>query len=151
MADDEALYRELRPDLERVSSPLFELAQQHVRKRGAFLPFGATLNRSGEFALHDATTGEDFVSGVEVLPLLHAGLRRAGAEADVLAVAVCEWVKITPSGSSQTDAIKVLVEHVRGLTIAFYVPCGRRLLGGWQFREAVARSAAPEVQPWLRM
>jgi hypothetical protein len=149
MTDVASLYRELKVDLERVSSPLFDCAQQQVRKRGAFLPFGASLSNKGELALHAGSTGEELVSSTEVLPLLHAGLRTAAAQGGLSAVAVCEWVKITPDGGEQTDAIKVLVEHERGLTVAFYVPCRRRrLLGSWRFAATLAKSAEPEVQPW---
>ena len=150
MSDISALYRDLKPDLEQVSGPLLEFAQQQVRKRGAFLPFGATLNRSGEVALQAGSSGEEVESAGDVLPILHAGLRATAARGDVAAVAVCEWVKITPEGSGQTDAVKVLVEHERGLTIAFHVPCRRRMLGGWQFGDVLAKAVEPEVRPWHR-
>ena len=148
MMDADALYAEIKPDLERISSPLFEFGEQQVRKRGAFLPFGASLTRSGEIGLKAASTGEEVESGVEVLPILHEGLRASVAQGGVSAVAVCEWVKITPEGGKQTDAMKVLVEHERGLTIAFYVPCHKRMFGGWVFEGMFALPAEPEVRPW---
>jgi hypothetical protein len=146
--DLDALYQELQPDLDRISSPLFEFAEQQVRKRGAFLPFGASLNRSGEITFEAATGGEDMESAIELLPILHEGIRATVAQGEVSAVAVCEWVKITPEGGKQTDAMKVLVEHERGLTVAFYVPCHKRLLGNWNFEVMFAQSAEPEVRPW---
>jgi hypothetical protein len=148
MIDADALYAEIKPDLQRISGPLFEFAEQQVRKRGAFLPFGASLTRSGEIGLEAASTAEEMASSIEVLPILHQSLRASVAQGGVSAVAVCEWVKITPEGSEQTDAMKVLVEHERGLTIAFYVPCHKRMFGGWAFERMFAQPAEPEVRPW---
>jgi hypothetical protein len=148
MSDSDTLYRDLKTDLQAVSGPLFEFAQQQVQKRGTFLPFGATLQPGGAVSLKAAWTGEDMASSAESLPLLHDGLRADAIQSEVLAVAVCEWVKITPAGGSQTDAIKVLVEHARGLTIAFYMPCHKPLLRGWRFGDVIARAAEPEVRPW---
>lgn len=91
---------------------------------------------------------EDIASSTEVLPILHDGLRAAAADSATAAIAVCERVKITPEGGSQTDAIKVLVEHARGLAVAFYLPCHKRLLRGWQFGEIMALPAKPEVGAW---
>jgi hypothetical protein len=145
MADN--LYGELKEQLQALSSPLFEFAEQQVRRRNAFLPFGAALTRNGEVALHAASAGEEVTSPSEVLPILHEGLRSSVAEQDLSAVAVCEWVRITPEGRAATDAVKVLVEHERGLTVAFYVPCRRRLLFGWRFGAMFVKPAEPEVKP----
>jgi hypothetical protein len=151
MADVDELYGELKEDLQALSSPLFGFAEHQVRKRGAFLPFGAALARSGEVTLHAASDGKEVASSTEILPILHEGLRSAAAANDSAAVAVCEWVKITPEGGEQTDAVKVLVEHERGLTIAFYVPCRRRVLFGWRFDAMFVKPAEPEVRPsWKR-
>jgi hypothetical protein len=146
----ENLYRELKPDVEQVANPLFQFAEQQVRKRGAFLPVGACLSRSGEVSLLAASDGHDVVSGVEILPLLHEGLRATVAQSTIAAVAVCEWVRVAPEGASMTDAIKVLVEHERGLTVAFYVPCRRRTFGGWGFEAVLATPAEAEVRPWAQ-
>ena len=121
-----------------------------MRKRGAFLPFGAGLTKDGQVSLHAASPGKDAASSPEILPLLHEGLRSVVTEQDLSAVAVCEWVKITPEGGTQTDAVKVLVEHSRGLSVAFYMPCRRKLFRGWQFDAVFVRPAAPEVKPSWR-
>ncbi|HTG93185.1 MAG TPA: hypothetical protein VL866_11390 [Pyrinomonadaceae bacterium] len=141
------LYKELQPDLNRIVEPLFEFGEQQVRKRGAYLPFGATLNAAGEISLDYATGGSEIESPLDVLPLLHEGLRARAKEESLLAVAVCEWVTITTDGT-QANAMKVLVEHRRGLTVAFYVPCDKKLFKGWQFKPMFAIEAEPEVNAW---
>lgn len=148
MTEKDALYREIQPDLDRIASPLFEFAREQVTKRGAYLPFGSTLNRQGETSMEAATSGAELESSIDVLPLLHEGLRAIAARGDVRAVAVCEWVKISPAGQPRTDAIKVLVEHERGLAVALYVPCKKPFLRRWQFGNMIALLVPAEVRPW---
>jgi hypothetical protein len=146
--DHSTLYVELQDDLNCIVGPLFGFAEQQVRKNGAFLPFGGILLKNGEIELQAATSGQKIESGTEVLRILHDGLKASANEGDVDAVAVCEWVKITLENGKQTDAMKVLVEHKRGLTIAFYVPCHKGFMRGWQFEEMFVQPATPEVNAW---
>lgn len=148
MVDADTLYKELQADLDRISGPLFEFAEHQVRKRGMFLPFGAILKHNGEITFEAATSGEELESCIEVLPILHEGVRARIKQDGALAVAICEWVKITPEGGKQTDAMKVLVEHEQGLTVAFYVPCHKRVFRDWSFKEMFAIQAEPEVMAW---
>ena len=140
----DGLYAAAKDDFQRVVGPLFDFAQQEVVKRGIFLPFGAILDADGKMALHAAAGESELTNSTEILPLLHQGLR-ASRQSDTLVVAVCEWVKITPNGGKQTDAVKVLVEHANGLTVAFYLPMQKKLLGGWQTDEMMVVPASAEV------
>lgn len=38
MSDSEDLYAALKPDIEALAAPLFDLSEGSVRKRGEFLP-----------------------------------------------------------------------------------------------------------------
>jgi hypothetical protein len=149
MFDQQALYEELSDDLDRLIGPLFGFGEQQIRKRGQFLPYGATLLQSGEIGLEAATSGEEFESTIEILPVLHDGLRERVKEGGIAAIAVCEWVNIALTDGKRTDAIKVLVEHERGLTVAFYIPCHKSFIGGWQFGEMFVQPAEPEIGPWM--
>jgi hypothetical protein len=149
MADDD-LFAELKPEVEALAQPLFGASELFVRKRGGFLPHGAVLEAGGEIRLMMAAP-DDFeapVSSTEILPRLHDAIRSAAREHDLAAVAVCEDVTITPAGERPTKAVKVLIEHRRGLTVALYLPWKRKLLGGRIFGEVIAQAADPEVQPW---
>ena len=148
MVNVDDLYKELQADLDRLSGPLFEFAEQQVRKNGMFLPFGAILKQSGEITFEAATSGEKIESCIEVLPILHEGLRATVKKGGVSALAICEWTKITCEGRKQTEAMKVLIEHERGLTVAFYVPCHKSVFGGWSFEEMFAQQVEPEVMAW---
>ncbi|MHC4983285.1 MAG: hypothetical protein ACYTF6_08985 [Planctomycetota bacterium] len=151
MGDPDQLYAELKPEIQSLAEPLFGASEALVRKRGSFLPHGAVLTEQGETRLIMAGT-EGFegrsVSSIEVLPALHEALRATAREGGVRAVAVCEDVTITPEGQKKTRAIKVLVEHQRGLCVGLYLPYRRKILGAYVFGDVFARSATPEVLAW---
>ena len=117
-----------------------------LRKRGDFLPHGAMLTAASEVELTMAVPeGPDLVSSVEVLPVLHRALRMSVTERRLRAVAVCEHVHITREGEAQTPAIKVLVEHTRGLCTALYLPYRKTLFGRYTFGDVFAIHATPEI------
>jgi hypothetical protein len=150
MEGQERLYGELKGDIEAVADPLFRATEFLLRKRSRFLPHGAILTREGEAKLMMAAppNGEDKTSSVEVLPALHDVLRDASQDPEVQAVAVCEDVTITPSGEKPTQAIKVLVEHRRGLSVALYLPYRRSLRGKITTGAIRLMPADPEVRAW---
>ena len=145
MSDHAALYQLAKSDLQAIADPLIDFATQQVSKRGAFLPFGATL-ANGAVRLHAATTGADRASSTEVLPVLIAGLQRAAA--DDTAAAVCEWVRITPEGGAETDAVKVWAHHRTGVSVAFYLPATKPFLRSWRFGEMMVQAAPRLVEAW---
>ena len=145
-ASDE-LYAELKGDMAALAEPLFEFSEQCLRDRGNFLPHAAVLTAEGhvEFvgAALDAPGG--MTNSAEVLPLLHAGLRAMATKKQLIAVAVAENVTVTPDGEPSTDAVKVLFEHQRGLTVALYLPFRKRFLRGYTFGQIFSVAASPEV------
>jgi hypothetical protein len=152
MSNSDDLYAELRPDIEALTAPLFDLSESLVQKRGQFLPHGAVLDSTGETRMMMAAPPgfeERAVSAIEVLPMLHEGLRAAASKESLRAIAVCEDVTIVPEGEKKTAAIKVLVEHRRGLSVVLYLPYSRKLLGGYKFGSVFAKPASPEVRIWI--
>ncbi|MEO1364439.1 MAG: hypothetical protein AAFU86_11765 [Pseudomonadota bacterium] len=83
----------------------------------------------------------------EVLPLLHDGLRAETGKAATQAVAVSENVYIGPD---QSPAIKVLVEHRDGLTLAMYQTFKKRLLRAPALGDVQVIEADPEVGGWSK-
>lgn len=151
MTFSDTLYSTLKPDIEAMASPLFEASEVFVRKREAFLPHGAILTQRGEVMLVAAAPDgyeTRAVSAPEVLPLLHQALRAKAREEDAVALAVSEDVTITLAGQKPTQAMKVLLEHKRGLTVALYVPFHHKFLRGYSFGEMLVLPASPEVCAW---
>jgi hypothetical protein len=148
MTEAADLYRDLKPELEGLVSPLFEFATDQVGKHDAFLPFGATLSTTGTIALVAVTEADDVASADDLLPLTISALSSAAGSADVNAVALCEWVRVGSNEEPTTDAIKVLVQHRRGLTIAFYLKANKPDGGAWQFTDMQVNPASPYVRAW---
>jgi hypothetical protein len=142
--DIDRLYAEAKDEMEPVLGVLFDLAMQQLDKRGAFLPFAATLPASGDLVMHAADPGRELTNSPEVLAALHAGLSTA-LTPGTRAVGVCEQVKITLDTGDETEAVKVLLEHANGLVVAFYLPVRRLRRGKWESGELLVVPAAPEV------
>lgn len=144
------LFAELKPEVEALAGPLFGASELFVRKRGAFLPHGAVLEVGGETRMMMAAPDdpEAPVSSAELLPRLHDALRANVRTHDIAAVAVAEDVTITLEGQKPTKAVKVLVEHRRGLAVALYLPWRSRLLRGPIFGQVITLEVTPEVRPW---
>lgn len=151
MSTKDQLYAELKPDIQAVAEPLFEFSTECLRKRGNFLPHGAVLTEEGEVQLVGAIpdSGLDLVNSTEVLPVLHAGLRQRARGTTLRALGVAENVTITLEGGTSTTAVKVLLEHKRGLTAALYLPFRKRFLRGYTFGDTFAVEATPEVNAWV--
>jgi hypothetical protein len=150
MTTDDLLYQELKREIEHIASPLFGASETFIKKRGAFLPHGAVRTTGGEVRLVMAAPDnfeKGLVSTIEVLPLLHDALRQSATMESLSAVAVGEDVRLTLEGQPETRAIKVLVEHRRGLCVALHLPFRRRLFG-FSFGEMFVKSASPEVNAW---
>jgi hypothetical protein len=150
MSDMDDLYAELKPAIGALANPLFEMSQKFLRELGNFLPHGAVLTREGEIQLVAADPGgkDGQSTSTEVLPLLHEGLRFHAGDKGAQAIGVAENVTVTLEGSASTQAIKVLFEHERGLTVALYLPFKKRFIRGFAFGETFSMLATPEVCAW---
>jgi hypothetical protein len=112
------LYSELGPDIQVLCSALFDLSETLLcEMEGTFLPHGAILTRDDTVTMVAAApdgTGDIFAPA-EALPRLHDGLRHLVVERSAKALAVAESVSIQFKGDEPTKAIKVLIEHERGM------------------------------------
>ncbi len=124
---------------------LFKLSEQFFIAYGSFLPHGAFLNDAGQVNLVGAAPEQGMANATEVLPMIHAGLRSVTAKATTRAVGVSESVFI---GHNRTPAIKVLLEHRVGLTMALYKPWKKRFLRAPFFGAMDGQIAEPEVGGW---
>jgi len=152
MTTTDDLYSELKPDIGAIADPLFDLSETFLRKRGNFLPHGAVLTEQGEIKLVAAApdTKNDFTNSIEILPVLHDGLRLEVKKNAIRALGVAENVTVAPEGKRSTQAVKVLFEHRRGLTVALYLPFEKKLFRGYVFGSAFTVQAAAEVNAWTQ-
>jgi hypothetical protein len=141
MDDFDTRYAELKDDLVSLAVPLLEFTGEELKSKGNFLPFGASLTAQGEVRIRKAVIGEDKVS-----PVLLSALREVAAKDETIAVAVCEWSKVTPEGKTEMVAIKVHIEHANDFIAAYYVPCRKSPTEGWQFGQMMVLPAKPEIR-----
>lgn len=145
------LYAVVRPDLVALASPLSERSEKMLRERGDFLPHAAVLTSDRTLTMVGAMCNQrdGFANSWHILPMLHDGLRAMANEKDILAVAVAECVQEIP-GIARSRAIKILVEHRRAFTVAFYLPFAEDTTGAFQFGKTLTVQAEPEIKVWTQ-
>lgn len=151
MTRADKLYEKLKPEISMVAEKLFDISEALIRKNGNFFAHAAVLTESGTIELVAAAppdSDDDETIATEVLSLLHDGLRHQAKVDPIKAIGVAESVIVTQEGQRPTNAIKVLFEHKRGLTVALYLPFEEKFLRGFVFGSSFCVHAAPEVKAW---
>jgi hypothetical protein len=148
LPDEDVPSGEDNPDVRALPQPLFELSEKALRERGSFLPHAAALTE-GKIRLMGAmcNTASGVANSTHIMPLIRQGLRSMAHERPVTAIGVAETVTTTPDGQSQ-QAIKVLLEHHRGLTMALYLPFAQDTSGDIKFGSTQSMFVPPEINPW---
>jgi hypothetical protein len=143
------IYASVKGELGALARPLFQKSEQLLRERGDFLPHAAVLSADGKVSLLGAMCNKNdgFANSWHILPMVHDGLRSMAGERELSAVGVAERVEAIP-GEGALYAVKVLLEHQRGLAIAFYMPIARDDSGEVSFGRMVTLFAEPEINPW---
>lgn len=149
MGTQAEIYAAVKGELGALARPLFEKSEQLLRERGDFLPHAAVLSGEGKVILLGAMciTGNGFASAWHIRPMVHDGLRAMALERELTAVGVAERVDAIP-GAGAAPAMKVLVEHQRGIAVALYMPYTRSNSGAYTFGKLVTLFAESEVNPW---
>jgi hypothetical protein len=149
LTDEEELYGEVKPDVRALAESLFELSEKALRERGSFLPHAAALTE-GKVRLVGAmcNTAHGVANSTHIMPLLRQGLKSMAHERPVTAIGVAETVMVSPDGQAPSQAIKVLLEHHRGLTMAFYLPYVQDTAGDIQFGSPTSMFVPPEINVW---
>jgi len=145
------IYAAVKGELGALARPLFEKSEQLLRERGDFLPHAAVLSPDGKVSLLGAMciTKDGFANSWHILPMVHDGLRSMAHERALAAVGVAERVDAIPgAGAGAMRAVKVLLEHQRGLAIAFYMPFSTAETGEFNFGKMVTLFTESEVNAW---
>ncbi|MEA2538457.1 MAG: hypothetical protein QOF11_2691 [Chloroflexota bacterium] len=103
-----------RDELDALLDPLLKFAQEMLRKKGEFFPFGGTINNEGQVGLSAAETGDGRPASQEVIELLVSGMQAQATAGQIRAAAICYDSRFTPEGGKKTDAIAVSLEHRDG-------------------------------------
>ena len=143
------LYAELKADVVAIADPLFEHSQKRLQAKDDFLPHGAVLDTDGKVVVLGAMTGSKGgqARAEQILPMLLGGIRQISREKVLVAIGIAENVSLT-RGDMPMQAIKVLLEHERGLTVAMYLPFYKSEEGEYFFGEAFVTPATPAMNLW---
>jgi hypothetical protein len=143
------LYAELKTDVVAIADPLFEHSQKRLEATGDFLPHAAVLDADGKVVVIGAMTGSKNgqANAMQILPMVHAGIRQMSREKVLVAFGIAQNVTLT-RGDSPMQAIKVQLEHERGLSVALFLPFHRSEQGEYYFGESFVTPIAPELHLW---
>lgn len=143
------LYAELKADVVALADPLFEHSQKQLQSRDDFLPHAAVLDAEGKVVVMGAMTGsrDGQARADYILPMLSNGIRQLSREKVLVAIGIAENVSLT-RGEMPMQAIKVLLEHERGLNVAMFLPFHKADGGEYYFGEAFVTPAAPTLNLW---
>lgn len=148
MSDLAILYAEVKGDVVALADPLFEQAQKVLQVRDDFPPSAAVMTSEGRVVVLGAMTGTKggAATAEQVLAMLHAGIRQMSRERVLTGVAFSQLVFVTRA-NEPVQAIRVLVEHERGLTVAMNLPFWK-IDGEYNYGEAFVTPAAPPLNLW---
>ena len=143
------LYAELKADVVAIADPLFEHSQKRLQAKDDFLPHAAVLSSEGKVVLMGAMTGsrDGQANATHILPMLLNGVRQVSREKVLVAIGIAENVSLT-RGESAMQAIKVLLEHERGLVVAMFLPFHKADDGEYYYGEAFVTPATPALNLW---
>lgn len=143
------LYAELKADVVAIADPLFDHSRKRLQAKDDFLPHAALLSAEGKVVLMGAMTGsrDGQASAEHILPMLLNGVRQVSREKVLTAIGIAENVSLT-RGDTSMQAIKVLLEHERGLTVAMFLPFHKADTGEYHFGEAFVTPAPPALNLW---
>jgi hypothetical protein len=143
------LYTELKTDVVAIADPLFEHSQKRLRGSGDFLPHAAVLDAEGKVVLIGAMTGSKNgqANATQILPMVHGGIRQMAREKVLVAFGIAQNVTLT-RGDMPMQAIKVQLEHERGLSVALFLPFHESAEGEYYFGESFVTPATPELNLW---
>jgi hypothetical protein len=143
------LYAELKSDVVAIADPLFEHSRKRLEASDDFLPHAAVLNTDGKVVLIGAMTGSrnGQANAGHILPMVHAGIRQMSREKVLVAFGIAQNVTLT-RGDMPMQAIKVQLEHERGLSVALFLPFYKSKEGEYYFGESFVAPANPELNLW---
>jgi hypothetical protein len=127
-----------RDELDALLDPLLNLAQELLKKRGEFFPFGGTIGDQGQVSLTAADTGIERPPSQDVIDLLARGMRSQAQAGRIRASGICYDTRFAPDGGQLTDAIAVSLEHAAGDAALVLLPYGKGRFTGLKFGSLIA-------------
>src|SRR5439155_8138039 len=122
-----------RDDLDALLSQLLPVAQDMLRKRGEFFPFGDVMRPGGGLELVAGYAGPEQPPSQELIDLVLGGMRAKAAAGLIQAAGICYDVRIRNDDGKTTDAIAVSLEHRAGDSVSVLMPYSKGRFTGVRF------------------
>jgi hypothetical protein len=136
----------LGPDLDALIQALVPFAQQMLRTRGEYYPFGATVDLQGKVAAASAHPSGAHPESQEVIDLLTDGFRSLALTGEISAAGICFDVRTPlPGTSKKTDAICVSLAGMNGDAADVYIPYSKTMLGRLKYGTAYVSHGTLDV------
>jgi hypothetical protein len=127
-------------DLDLLLNHLIEFAQDQLKKRSEFHPFGAAVEQNGSVALIMGYADDENNTAQEQIDLMVAHARELAAKGEIRAIGICLDMRITlPDTGEKTDAICVQLEHRDGQGGDAFLPYKKGFLGRYTYGETVGQ------------
>ena len=118
------------PDLDHLLDVAVKFAQEMLARRGAFFPFGCSMNTEGEIIMDASYSGGEHPPSQELIEALAGGYAQKANAGVLRAAAICADVRVVPPGAAaKTDAISVALEHSSGEAVTVFLPYSKSWFG----------------------
>lgn len=137
------------PDLDQLVNFCLPFAQNQLKKRGAFLPFAATVGSDGAINPLAVLPDDEQPDSQHLIDLQTDLITKLVAEGQVQATAICWDGSLSvdgPDGTKQ-DAVTVALEHSGGESILVFLPYRKRFLLGYGYDELIAHPGEKKFFP----
>ena len=135
-----------KEECEELLGFLMTFAENQLKKRGGFYPFGAVLQTDGTIA---ATAYQDeeteFPESTDVIRSLTRAHREEAEKGKIKASGIAWDAGITTADGRKTDAVTVSLEHADHYAVVVSVPYRRGLLGRLTFGAMLAEKGMHEI------
>lgn len=134
-----------RDELDALLNSLLPMAQEFLRTRGEFYPFGAALGSDGQVSLQQGYDGNEQPDSQGLIDLLTAGQRADAAAGRIRAAGICYDVRMRGQDGRPTDAVAVSLEHRDGDTVMVVLPYSKGRFSGLKFGDLISSPNQPRV------
>ncbi len=122
-AEEKIMKESPKQQCERLMDTVLPFAEDMLKRRGEFFPFGGAMNLAGKIINEGAWTGEEHPPSVDVIKVLHEAFKKGAKRGEFLATALVYDVRVVPPGkSAKTDAVAVDIDHRDGISQTVIYP-----------------------------
>ena len=135
-----------KDEIDELLNGVLPFAQQMLSEYGEFLPYGGALTSEGELIDIGASNEEEYPSSQELIDLMTESFQAMAESGEYRATAiVCDVRVVVPSTRNSSDAIRVLLDHVKGESVEVLLPYEAKEGGEISYGEMFAQKGEARI------